>query len=61
MWALDGIVFCVLSVAPGMICWGQGGVVGMVDSVVPGMIRLGRIEAVAYVSLSCGGISLSLR
>ena len=60
VWELYGIVFHVLSVAPGMICRGQGDAVGLVESVVPGMIRRGRSEAVAYVSLSCGGSPLSL-
>ena len=49
--ALDGIIFLVLSVAPGMIRQGLGDAVGLVDSVVPGMIRRGQSEAVAYASL----------
>ena len=47
--------FFVFPVAPGIICQRQGGVVGLVDSVVSGMIRRGISEAVAYMSLSCGG------
>ena len=61
VWALDGIVFRVLSVAPRMIRRGQGDVVGLVDSVFPVMIRQGRSEAAAYASLSCGGSPSSLR
>ena len=61
VWALDGMVFHVFSIAPGMICRGQGDAVGLVDSVVSGMIRCRRSKAVAYVSLSCGGSPLSLR
>ena len=34
---------------------------GLVESVVPRMIRRDRSEAVAYVSLSCGGTPSSLR
>ena len=44
--------FCVLSVSPGIIRWGQEDVVGLVDSVIPRMIHQGRSEAVAYASLS---------
>ena len=61
VWALDGMVFHVFSIAPGMICWGQGDAVGLVDSVFPVMIRQGRSEAAAYASLSCGGSPSSLR
>ena len=60
VWALDGIVFRVIFVAPGMIRRGQGDAVGLVDSVIPRTICRGRSEAVAYVSLSCGGSPLSL-
>ena len=61
VWALDGIVFRVLFVAPGMIRRGQGDAVGLVDSVVLGMICWERSEAVAYMSLSCGVSPSSLR
>ena len=45
VWALDGIVFRILSVATGMIRREQGDADRLVDSVVPGIIRRGRSEA----------------
>ena len=45
VWALDGIVFRVLSVATGMIRREQGDADRLVDSFVPGIIRRGRSEA----------------